>query len=337
MNSRDGDASAAREPLASVASIGSARVDQSPRLVTRGETPSQDEIPPTSALIDWLAFTVTPPSGYGVRWLLDALEVTFRVPRAGWAGKGRGWFGYTDRVDLGDFGLVAYGGKSQNGTVHVELNAHACRLIEDWHAVRLWGEVYGGVVTRADCAHDDFAGVVLSIARALDWYRTGAFAEGGRPPRAHLHDDLGSGLGKTLEIGKRGSGKFLRVYERGRKLGEPGSPWVRAEVELHNKGRQVPWDVVEEPGRYLAGAYPALRFLSAEQTRLVTTRRTVAVNYDSMVRNLRTQGGKSINVMWRVLGGDCGAVVSELRREGVPKRLIGYTETELQALLEAAP
>lgn len=338
MSSRDRDASAARDPLASGASIGSARVDESPRLVTRGETPSQAVKSASAvALVDWLAFTVKPPPEHGARWVLDELEVMFRVPRTNWTGKGRGWFGYTHRIDLGEFGLVAYGGDSQNGTVHAELNAHACRQVADWHAVRLWGEVYEGVITRADCAHDDFAGTVLSIARVLDWYREGAFADRGRPPKAHLHDDLGSGLGKTLEVGKRGSGKFLRVYERGKKLGELHSPWVRAEVELHNKGREVPWDVVVNPGRYLAGAYPALRFLSAEQSRIATTRRTAEMSYDSMVRNLRTQGGKSINVMWRVLGGNCAAVVSELRRDGVPKRLTGYTEAELKALLEATP
>lgn len=338
MSSPQRKASAARDPLASGASIGSPRVDTSPRVVTRGETPMQDARPASAlALVDWLAFTVRPPPGYGVRWVLDELEVTFRVPRTNWTGKGRGWFGYTDRIDLGEFGLVAYGGESQNGTVHAELNAHACRQVEDWHAVRLWGEVYGAVVTRADCAHDDFRGGVLTIARALEWYRLGAFADRGRPPKAHLHDDLGSGQGKTLEVGRRGSGKFLRVYERGKKLGEVDSPWVRAEVELHNKGRHVPWDVVVEPGRYLAGAYPALRFLSVGQSRIATTRRTAEVTYDTMVRNLRIQGGKSINVMCRVLGGDCGAVVSRLRREGVPRRLTGFAEDELGALLEVAP
>ncbi len=338
MSSPDGDSRAARDPLASGASIGSPRVEESPRVVTRGETPTQDGRTASGvALVDWLAFTVRPPAGHGVRWLLDELETTFRVPRTDWTGKGRGWFGYTHRIDLGEFGLLAYGGESQNGTVHAELNAHACRQVEDWHALRLWGGVYEAVITRVECAHDDFAGDVLSIARALDWYRAGAFADRGRPPKAHLHDDLGSGLGKTLEVGKRGSGKFLRVYERGKKLGDLDSPWVRAEVELHNKGRHVPWDVVVDPGRYLAGAYPALRFLSAEQSRIVTTRRTAEVSYDRMVRTLRTQGGKSINVMWRVLGRDCAAVVSELRREGVPKRLSGFTGAELEVLLEAAP
>lgn len=78
------------------------------------------------------------------------------------------------------------------------------------------------------------------------------------------------------------------------------------------------------PGRYLAGAYPALRVLNAEQSRLRTTQRGAEITYEPMVRNLRTQGGKAINVMCQVERGDVGAVVAQLCREGVPKRLSGY-------------
>jgi phage replication initiation protein len=336
MSSPDGNPSSANDPLASGASIGSTRASESPRLVTRGETPTEQPSR-ASAFVDWLAFTVRPPEFQGLPWLLDALTSTFCVPRENWSSKPRGWFGYTRRLDLGEFGLVAFGGDSQNGTIHVELNAHGCRLIADWNVVRLWAGVYGAVITRVDCAHDDFTGAAVSVGGAIRWYRDGAFADRGRPPKVHLHDDLDTGAGKTLEVGTRGSGKFLRIYERGRKLGEPESAWVRVEVELHNKGRQVPWDVVVTPGPYLAGAYPALHILNAEQSRIATTRRSAEISYERMVENLRMQGGKSINVMWRVLGEDCVAVVSELRREGVPKRLAGYRDVELPALLEAAP
>ena len=65
--------------------------------------------------------------------------------------------------------------------------------------------------------------------------------------------------------GRRG---LLRIYKKGKQMGDPTSPWDRAEVELHNKGRVVPWEVVASPGQYLAGAYPALRLLNAEQSRL---------------------------------------------------------------------
>jgi len=335
MNTQDDHSSADRDSDARGARTECASAVDAPRLVTRGETPScHAEQPGASALVDWLAFTVKPPAECGLRWLLEAVGVVFRVPRGNWTGRDRGWFGYTHRIQLGDFGLLGYGGESQNGTMHVELNAQACRRIEDWQAVRVWGEVYGAVITRVDCAHDDFAGQVIDIPRAIEWYRQGAFTASGRPPKAHLEDDLGSGAGRTLGVGRRGSGKYLRVYEKGKKLGDAASPWVRAEVELHNKSRVIPWDVVLRPDEYLAGAYPALRILSAAQCRVVTTRRTAEISYDGMVENTRMQGGKAVNVMWRVLGGDCTAVVSELRREGTPKRLAGYADGELESLLD---
>jgi DNA relaxase NicK len=175
----------------------------------------------------------------------------------------------------------------------------------------------------------------IDVPRACEWWRSGKFNANGRPPKAHLEDDMGLGSGKTLYVGTRASGKLLRIYERGKKLGSLSSLWVRAEVELRNKGRVVPWDVVTVPGQYLAGAYPALRVLSTRQLRLRTTRRTAEISYEAMVRNLRVQGGKSLNVMCKVHQGDAAAVVGRLVREGVPKRLVGIPESAVAALEES--
>lgn len=314
------DASATAEPFAAAAS-GS---PESPRSVTRGETPGEDGQHTATAIVDWLAFSVRLPIGQDLEWLLGAVETTFRVPREGWIDRGRGWMGYSHRIDLGEFGLVAYGGDAQRDTLHVELNAAACRRIEDWNAVRMWCEVYAVAITRADVAHDDFEAARVDVGRAVEWYRSGEFDSNGRPPHSELRDDMGSNRGKTLYVGRRSSGKLLRVYEKGKQLGDPQSPWVRVEVEFRNKGRIVPLDIVSSPGRYLAGAYPALAFLCCDQSHIRTTQRAAAISYEAMVRNLRMQGGKSLNVMCRVHQGDCGAVLAQLVRQGVPKRLAGY-------------
>ncbi|MGE0115840.1 MAG: replication initiation factor domain-containing protein [Steroidobacteraceae bacterium] len=187
-------------------------------------------------------------------------------------------------------------------------------------------------ITRVDLAHDDFAGEQINISRALEWFREGQFSTNGRPPAAQFIDDLGSNKGKTLYIGQRTSGKLLRIYEKGKQLGDPESAWVRAEVELRNKGRHIPWDTVTDPSRYLAGAYPALCFLSTQQDRLRTTQRAGQISYEAMVKNLRTQGGKSLNVMCQVLQGDASAVLVQLVREGAPKRLAGFAPSELPAM-----
>jgi phage replication initiation protein len=333
MSSRDRDTSATRDPLASGASIGSARVDESPRLVTRGETHDRDEEAAAhSAIVDWLAFTGRPPAGRDREWLEDSLGSVFCVPREGWSVTGRGWYGYKNHVKLGELGILAFGGKTQKGTLHLELYGRACARIADWAAVRLWGGIYQAEITRVDVAHDDFIGRYLQVQSAVEWWQAGKFNVNGRPPKAHLQDDLGSNDGKTLYVGRRASGKLLRVYEKGKKLGDPASSWVRAEVELRNKGRVIPWDVVTEAGKYLAGAYPALRFLSAEQSRLRTIQRTAEISYAAMEKNLRTQGGKALNVMCKVHQGDTGAVVARLVRDGVPKRLAGIPEEAIAAL-----
>lgn len=291
MQSDDQQLSDARKPFARVASNGFVHSSTSPRLVTRGETHEPDENAPSAiAIVDWLAFTVKPPPGQDIVWLMDVLETTFKVPRGNWYQTGRGWNGYTHRVDLLDFGLVAFGGDAQKGSIHVELNAHACRFIEDWNATRVWGETYCASITRIDLAHDDFKAEQVSVQSALQWLRDGKFNSTGRPPAAQLIDDLGSNKGKTLYVGQRTSGKLLRIYEKGKQLGDAANVWVRAEVELRNKSRIVPWGVVMAPGKYLAGAYPALRFLSAAQNRLCTTRRASQISYETMVKNLRTQG-----------------------------------------------
>ena len=108
----------------------------------------------------------------------------------------------------------------------------------------------------------------MSIATALQWRDAGEFAANGRPPRSKLIDDLGSGEGKTLYVGNRKNGKLCRVYEKGRQLGNPSSPWVRVEVEFRNKSRVIPWDTLINPGHYLAGAYPCFAYLSHTQEKI---------------------------------------------------------------------
>lgn len=317
------DVDSAAEPRVEAA----ATVLESPRLVTRGETVSPDANPAgAGAFLDWLGFSVRWAGWATLEAFAQTLETTFRVPREIWETTGRGWFGYASRINLGPYGLLAFGGAAQKGTLHVELNAHGCRRIEDWNAVRVWGETYSATVTRADLAHDDLLGLGVDVARALEWYREGRFNVNGRPPRAELVHDMDSGRGKTLYVGSRQSGKLLRVYEKGRQLGDPGSPWTRVEVELRNKGRVVPWEVVTEPGRYLAGSYPALAYLSAEQSRLRTTQRVASISYDVMVQNLRRAGGKSLNVMLKVHQGDAAGVLVQVVRDGVPGRLAGLEE-----------
>jgi len=298
---------------------------QEPRLVIRGETqPDASSSHAKLAHVDWLSFTVTPPpSIQPLPWIARMLEVLFFVPHHEWKSTGRGWQGYTHKVDLGDSGLLAYGGERQRGTIHVSLNAKACGLVKDWNAVRLWGETYAAHICRVDLAHDDFTAETVSIEHGLRWKSEGGFNLNGRPAVGHLRDDLGSDEGKTLYVGKRQNGKLCRIYEKGKQLGDKKSPWCRVELELRNKSRLVPWDTLTRPGAYLAGAYPCFSFLSLEQSKIKTVQRTFEMSYDRMREWVRTSAGRALNVMCEVERGDASAVMAQVMRKGQPKRLQG--------------
>lgn len=295
------------------AGCGESAHEGKPRPVTRGESHTDN-----AAHIDWFACTFVPGAG-GIR---QVIESVFLLPKDDWLRRAGGWQGYDTRFDLGGFGVLAYGGEHQRGTVHLELNAHGCARIEDWNAVRVWCEAYGARVTRIDLAHDDFSGQTVNIAQARAWFDQGLFTTGGRAPTARLVDDLGSGKGKTLYVGQRQNGKLCRVYEKGKQLGDPESLWCRVEVEFRAKSRVIPYDTLVRAGDYLAGAYPCLAYLSEGQDKVRTLRKAAEIGYARMIDCLRTQYGPALNVMLRVEGGDPFAVLEQAMRPGTPKRLV---------------
>jgi len=284
-----------------------------------------------AALVDWLAFTVRPPEGESHEWVIRQLQ---RLNLVGVIEEMRGGYaGYTNKAQYQDakirLCLIAWGGKNQAGTVYVSFPGHGCARISDWAAVSAWLEKHGATITRLDLAYDDFKGEAVTISRAVEWYVDGGFGSGGRMPSHRLHGDwlLGdqSRAGRTLEIGSREGGKLTRVYEKGKQLGDPTSPWVRIEVEWHNEARKIPYVALTEPGRYLAGAYECLHFLDKEQSRIETTQRAAKVSFDKAMMNGRQLTGKLLNLALDVFEGDYGEVVERLRRDGYPARVEPYS------------
>jgi phage replication initiation protein len=197
------------------------------------------------------------------------------------------------------------------------------------------------VIKRVDVAYDDLEGEVVSIAWALEEYESGGFSSLGRPPRHAVFGDWLAGdrskHGRTLGIGCRANGKYCRIYEKGKQLGEPGSSWVRVEVEWRGKDRLIPFDVLVRPGIYLAGAYPCLAALDIEQSRIKTIANAASTEYDAAVAHAKRQIGRLLNVMMEVCKGDAKEVVSKLRRDGIPTRLANYSHhlaVEPQQLLD---
>ncbi len=286
-----------------------------------------DAAPAAVAFIDAFAFSVVPPDEKSYVWVMQQMA---RFIDVGKFEQRKGMFGFRYSARFGDgAGVVAWGGESQRGHVFFSLMGKGCSMVKDWQAVADWLEGNRAVIKRADVAHDDFEGKLVSIAWAVEQYNGDGFKAGGRKPRHEVFGDWLEGdastKGRTLGIGNRASGKYARIYEKGKQLGDASSRWTRVEVEWRAQDRFIPCDVLVNPGRYLAGAYPCLAFLSEEQSSIKTVAKGGQIAYDSAVENAKRHCGKVVNLMLDVLGGDYAGVVDGLIRPGYPTRIDPYS------------
>jgi phage replication initiation protein len=225
------------------------------------------------------------------------------------AGKGRF---YTSRVGIKDaqgnhVGLIEMGGshtirKDNVRTARIELTGDGCRLYSaagSGHAKR-WLELQAklescaGRITRCDVAADDLDGE-YPVHWAMQLREEGAFDNRGQRPKGRLYDDMGSGDGKTFYVGTATSEKQLRVYEKGRELGDKESPWVRYEAQFKASNRkELPLDMLRDPAGFLLGAYPVLRFIDAMASRIDVTSAAAIATWKSCRRHLRRQYGATL-------------------------------------------
>jgi phage replication initiation protein len=268
--------------------------------------------------IDWLGWTFFPKGSDWIGELSRELVGLFGVE--GWERKG-GWQGYECSARV-DGAIVAWGGAAQRGSVHVELPGSVCQSVRDWGAVAKWLTEVEARITRVDIAGDDYFGERVNVEWAIAQFHAGGFVTQGRPPAARLVDDLGSGSGRTLYVGRRENGKLCRVYEKGKELGDRLSTWVRFEVEWRAKDRVLGVDMLTRPSEFIAGSYPCAALFSAVRTRIRAVRERALICYEKMVAVARLHAGRAVHVMLQVTGGDVGKVVALLRRSGLPRRLI---------------
>ena len=327
------------------------RASDVPRLVTRGESieihevendngerfivvikngrPKLINIPQpkidgnaNAAIVDYLNCTFqfndkTPLNDFFKR-LLSILGTAFAPA----VNRNMGKYGYQHSFALGNSkALFAYGGNG--GTGFISFSGEACHQISNWTLLVNYLEIdLDARITRWDGAYDDYEGV-MNVNTALRLYQEGLFNNGGRNP---LMDQRGNwiepdGRGRTLYIGSSDNGKLTRIYEKGMQLGIPYHPWVRWETQLGNRDREIPWEAVLEPGKYLAGAYPkATNWISTEQSRIKTLQKTASIGYESLNHWASVAYGKHINVMMQKEG-SAERVIEILRRAGLPRRL----------------
>lgn len=317
---RDGSAGAAAVPP-----TGAAGQDaSSPRLVTRGES-SPNVLPsthPYAALTDFLTVTFPFACGEsGVSPFFLELCQTIGIGLGNLNERKGGLEGFK-RSYLFDFHGAQFAFGGQNGRAMLRLPGAACAVVGDWAAFAsfLQSRIQGRI-TRWDGAVDDFDGT-RTVDDAVRWYKAGEFNAGGNQPLCSVSGNWVTPdmRGRTFYVGRRGNGKLMRVYEKGKQLGNPHSPWVRFELELHNKDREIPFDVLLRPGHYVAGSFPCMSWVSDEALRIRTIQNQRRIAYDVAVYWAGHSFGKLVSYMERVEGNP-DAVLGKLRRPGIPARL----------------
>jgi len=219
----------------------------------------------------------------------------------------------------GDFaGSIEVGGqltqrKGGRPSLRFELTGLGCGLYEQrgdvsadhaerWCALRAKLEHVGPMLTRVDTAFDDFDGTRnLALVRCM--YEVGEFdySFGGERKRPKRKEFLSSGDGDTFYVGQSSSEKQLRVYEKGKQLGDPDSPWVRWEMQMRSSTRKrISLDVLSTPLDYMRGAYECLDFVASCVARLVVTEEATKATFKSVVRHAKRMYGATFDQVMRI-------------------------------------
>lgn len=204
------------------------------------------------------------------------------------------------------YGKVHYGGKSQKGSVCVELTAAGCKAALMGWELRLkpfLDEAINPRITRADLTIDDLSGSLFDLGSMEQAYFDGAFSWTNRRPKMNkvgsdwnAFDENGNrlfevGSGRTLYIGSRNCAKYVRIYEKGKQLGDKNSPWVRFEIEFRNRNMHITTDILSEPGKYFGGVYPICAQFTQKADRIKSHRVQVEKTIDKVESWAKTAFG----------------------------------------------
>lgn len=309
----------------------------SPRPVTRGESTTQQ-----LAKIDWLNCTFDKPK-MSPEGFVSMLGRLLGRPVSGVSD--RGLLGFESSVKLfashgsltSPIGSIAFGGESQRGRWLFQLTGAGCQFVRDWESMRDFLESLDSKLTRVDLCVDFLDGE-HTVEEAVTLYQSGGFQLGGRSPSSRLDGDwLGVTGGRSLYVGKAQNGKMLRVYEKGRQLGDPDSQWTRFEVQLGSRDRLIPFDVLTDRDAFFAGCYPALASFVEEAAQLIPTlTKSGEVTISHLLYHLRRCYGKVIDTLSSIDAQDAD-LIEEIRIVGLPRRVnlsslaAGVTWADVQA------
>lgn len=276
--------------------------------------------------VDWLGFRTRseiPEALNGLRGVFGPLSDTFHVKQ-----RKNGWMGFDQAADLCladmKIGQIAYGGESQKGWVRVDLSGRGCEWVADWEeADDSLSRLPGYQTRRVDIALDTFKREVTHD-KVVAAHRAGQFATGGKPPSMVKIEPEDPREGKTVYVGKRDQGKFLRAYEKGFELiskmgkeidicaidGIPIGDIYRLELELKAKNADLPVDLIDKRDQYFAGAYPYLQSVLDVEPEIFSQSRERGPQRDleAALQIMRHQYGSTLFTALAAHHGDVGAV-----------------------------
>ncbi len=314
--------SAAPVEAAERSGAGTAGAVPSPRAVTRGEKKTEQQ-----AKVDWLNATFPKPA-FSETGFVALLGRMLGRPVSG--DQGGGLLGFTTSIKLfahhgstrSAMGFLAFGGESQNGRWMLSLTGTGCGFVRDWDGMADFLESLDAKITRLDLAVDFLSGE-HTVDEAVSLYDFGGFSLGKNKPSSRIDGDWLNGVaGRTLYVGKAQNGKMLRVYEKGRQLGDPESEWVRFEVQLGSRDRVIPFEAMCERDEFFAGCYPALAaMLEQEGTAIPTMQAKARTTLAHLWHHLKRCYGKTIDALVTHTGAPYAELIEEVRVIGLPARL----------------
>lgn len=235
---------------------------------------------------------------------------------------------YSHSWELQDgFGLLLAG--HGTGRIGIDINGTGLSYAADGWQSRLHTfmslTLNRAQISRIDLAYDDFEGR-FSVDWALDQFMTGGFSLTNNQPKP---SQMGNWLtpddeGRTLGVGKRKNGKYARIYEKGKELGDKSSLWVRHELELRNKDRIIPFDVLINPTSYFRAAYPCFMDfpMEAPLIRIATKQKESKITWNKALAILTTSYGKYLHQFRQVYNDDVLLNMLTHEKTDVPKRLV---------------
>ena len=226
-------------------------------------------------------------------------------------------------TDVENYGFFAIGGKRQNETVCFNLTGVGLTAAFDGWETRLYEFIKNDAptakITRVDLAHDFLEGQYNPEMALKDWENGGYTSRHTKPIAECVGGDWLHylGTGKTLYIGSRkNSSRFVRVYEKGKQLGDSESPWVRVELELHNRDIVIPHEILIDAGQYLTGAFPVFERLFSDYeeapAKFERVKKQQDVSAEHCVKYGAIQVSGVVNLLER-MGLDAEAIVEVLK------------------------